>query len=1065
MNKLLILPLLLYAMASFADKIKDVGHAEQLIQYADSLTYLAKFDEAKQILREVESWAESHKQYDCLLHARNVLADISIDLYEYNESIYVLNKSSKLLKYQNISTLQKAEYFYLLCMQLSNNYRYDLAKKYALFSMKLFKSIPNISQAHIAKVYKELSYTNYWVWDSMYYYSKLAVKICPEETKFDKKIKGKAYSCHGYSIRLFKKEYQKSYNYYQIGKITKEKIFPLYHPELIDTYRYFVKHFTVIGDYKKALIYGNKLISATRKFTSENNYMVALALKSVAEVYYYAKDYKKSITYNKLAEKFVIESKLDPRQRINYSQLAISYNRTAKYDSAIKYFNILHQYYKEIDRLDRFAYGELAYSFEMLGGNENFNKLYLKSIIGYKKFHGNFHDQTAEIHRRYSHYFTRQNQIDSALHYIHYAIHYFHKEPIEIDKNYRINPQYFQVTHNTRYLESLQEKAMLLTRYYHEKTQNIKDLQAALSTYQLAITFSDSLRNIYQSEDSKLEISKLTADVYKGAVEDAVLLYELTGHEKYLRSAFEIAEKNKASVLYSSIQEAQARKFGKLPAHVAGQELKLREAIVRTTNQIKQLENIHFQSAKNHMLELNMQLYTLQEKYDMLLQELEKKYPAYSKAKRQVPVARVHNLQRYLEPHQKMLVYFQGKNRLYAFVVGKKLLNVHTLALPHNFEEHVSNLRQSLSSAAAVTQGSKNWNIFVSSARSLYQSVFHPLRPGLNRDDQLFIISDGAMALIPFEVLLASVPTQNFSYDKLDYLIYHHSISYANSASLWLKSMSEKRERATKELLAFAPNFSSKIKPKKKGQALHQEIERGNLIPLKWNLSELEVISKYFKTEQFTGKNATEEQFKQHAPDYRILHLATHAVVDMQKPAYSKMHFAKSYGKEDGALHNYEMYNLPLKAELAVLSACNTGAGRTIAGEGVMNLARGFTYAGCPSIIMSLWNANDRSSAELMMQFYKYLSTGMDKATALQKAKLAYLSRADAAHAHPYFWGQFVATGDMRPITKTVNFTHYIIGSIITMLVLIYFVRRFRLYHQFNRLTNVGRSIRAMHMI
>ncbi len=290
-------------------------------------------------------------------------------------------------------------------------------------------------------------------------------------------------------------------------------------------------------------------------------------------------------------------------------------------------------------------------------------------------------------------------------------------------------------------------------------------------------------------------------------------------------------------------------------------------------------------------------------------------------------------------------------------------------------------------------------------------------------------------------------------YDLLDYLVYHHPISYANSATLWLKSQQEERTEAMGELLAFAPSFDplpTKDGNEDLGRGPMEEVQdtvRGSLMPLKWAAKELEYISSYFNSKLFSGKEATEKRFKDESPNYKILHIATHANVQDDRPMFSRIYFTDDQDSlEDAALHTFELYNIPLKAELAVLSACNTGYGKTVQGEGVLNLARGFTYAGCPSVVMSLWNANDRTTAELMKHFYKHLANGENKAVALHKAKLDYLKQADAIKAHPYFWGQFVATGDMRPVAEKSIWWVWVVGVVVVLLLfgVVWKVRRRR---------------------
>jgi CHAT domain-containing protein len=115
--------------------------------------------------------------------------------------------------------------------------------------------------------------------------------------------------------------------------------------------------------------------------------------------------------------------------------------------------------------------------------------------------------------------------------------------------------------------------------------------------------------------------------------------------------------------------------------------------------------------------------------------------------------------------------------------------------------------------------------------------------------------------------------------------------------------------------------------------------------------------------------------------------------------------------KEDGILQTNEIMRLKLNADLVALSACRTGLGKVVSGEGVLGLTRAFLYAGTRSVAVSLWNVNDTATAELMKVFYRNLKSGMSKDEALRQAKLELLNGKQAAWRHPYFWGSFVLVG------------------------------------------------------
>jgi len=158
------------------------------------------------------------------------------------------------------------------------------------------------------------------------------------------------------------------------------------------------------------------------------------------------------------------------------------------------------------------------------------------------------------------------------------------------------------------------------------------------------------------------------------------------------------------------------------------------------------------------------------------------------------------------------------------------------------------------------------------------------------------------------------------------------------------------------------------------------------------------------------GKGATSSSFLSKAQQCRILHLATHACIDEENPELNKIYFAGDY------IAGADLNNLKLNAELAVLSACNTGSGKLVKGEGVMSLSRGFILSGCPSTLMSLWAVDDCTTSQIMLGFYQHLKKGLSKDAALRQAKLDHLSTADKVNSHPYYWAAFVHSGNADPM-------------------------------------------------
>jgi len=149
---------------------------------------------------------------------------------------------------------------------------------------------------------------------------------------------------------------------------------------------------------------------------------------------------------------------------------------------------------------------------------------------------------------------------------------------------------------------------------------------------------------------------------------------------------------------------------------------------------------------------------------------------------------------------------------------------------------------------------------------------------------------------------------------------------------------------------------------------------------------------------------------------YRILHFATHGLLNSERPELSGLVFSllDREGKpQDGFLRLHEIYNLQLNADLVVLSACESGLGKEIKGEGLIGLVRGFMYSGAPRVVASLWTVDDYATAELMKLFYQgMLKDGLPAGAALRAAQLEFSK--EKRWASPYFWAGFVLQGEWK---------------------------------------------------
>jgi CHAT domain-containing protein len=322
-------------------------------------------------------------------------------------------------------------------------------------------------------------------------------------------------------------------------------------------------------------------------------------------------------------------------------------------------------------------------------------------------------------------------------------------------------------------------------------------------------------------------------------------------------------------------------------------------------------------------------------------------------------------------------------------------------------------------------------------AFALYNSLVRPLQSHFS-GQKLLIVPDADLYYLNFEMLVSENKASRFS--EMSYLVRDYTISYLLSASSAIQYAEANRWKVRNRALLFAPVFTDQMKSayreKFATSGLNTEDDYLYLHRQPFALQAAEQIGSLIPNDFYKEQEAQEKLFKQSAPGYNILHLGTHAEVNPAMQLHSRFFFAQepaadTIGGDDGYLHVYEIYSLSLKAELAVLSACETGAGQLQKGEGIMSLAHSFMHAGCKSVVMSLWKIDEKTSMEITTAFYKYLSEGYSKSESLHKAKLELLGSPGGKLAHPYYWAGLTLVGDQGIVFPNQNKKSWLIGGAI----------------------------------
>lgn len=482
-------------------------------------------------------------------------------------------------------------------------------------------------------------------------------------------------------------------------------------------------------------------------------------------------------------------------------------------------------------------------------------------------------------------------------------------------------------------------------------------------------------------------------------------VYLQTGDEKYLEKAFVVAEQGKSSILLESLNTYKAITYSGLS-----------DSLLNVESAIKQQLYYHKSraiSASGDSTIIQKSILEAETRYDNFTSYIEEHYPEYYSLKYNFEVLSIKEVQQNLKPAEVLIKYFNREHHLTAFVITKDTVFMRLLPAIDNLQ--IEAFRKTLNPDFNGQSPSQLFAAYTSAGSELYALILKPLLQNLpgGNINSLTIIPDGLISFVPFEALLTAVPEgQNGDYGNLPYLVKQFDIRYGYSATSLFK-MTGIIKPVDQKILAIAPT------------QLPSKSETADLQPLTWNKTEVDELKKYFTSYISAGPDATESEFKTKVQGYPIIHLATHAIVNDENPLYSKLLFAPPQDTlEDGMLHTFELYNMRLNTQMVVLSACNTGYGKLQKGEGVMSLSRAFAYAGCPSIVMSHWAVDDKSTAELMKYFYGHLAEGEAKDVALRKAKLDFLNNSSPLYHHPYYWNNFVVLGDVSPVKEKYSYNY-----------------------------------------
>lgn len=743
----------------------------------------------------------------------------------------------------------------------------------------------------------------------------------------------------------------------------------------------------------------NSMIKIFDKFENSIDFNKIKPLEKVRFYYNYGnilislKQFEKAIYYFNKALSYDASNEDISDIYINTAYCYLFLNKTQEIE---KYFkNALKNCHSNDDYFNTNI--NIAYFYSAHYKDLNKSRYYLENAIDYFQKIKSSKKQNAYFLNYIGNVMINSHKYSEALEFFQYAI--ISSTANFNDTNIYVNPDLNNLKIETELylLYALELKAFTYKEKYAEESQNINDLKYSYNTYLICIELLEKMQTSYINSGNRLFYSGDKKDIYNYAIKVAIKLSKLTNDKEYKYKAFEISEKAKSSVLQMEIKDLQSIRYSGVPDTIIKEERMLASQSAELRQNIY-TENQSFSHDSIQILNWEREEFDISQKYDSLIRNIEKKYPDYYRQKYSHQVISVPEIQQKLAKDEALLEYAIRDSMLVIFCITSNSFEVQQLHIDSNFFNHIKDYSY-LSSE--FSSDYESYVLFMKSGNYLYNKLIVPVKNWIE-NKRLIIIPDYQIAKMSFDALVCSDASSELAdYSNVEYLIKYHAISYGLSANLIFKKQELKNSHS--KILAIAPSYSL--------------IENISDLPL--IKAEAKEISLLFDGKYLLDSMASEINFKNNYSDFDFIHFSAHSFVNTTDPLFSGIYLSSSDKKtEDGILYANEIYNMDFSGKTIIMSSCNSGDGVLAKGEGILSLARAFTFSGSPSIILTLWEVADKAGFRLMKSFYTNLSGGDCKDIALQKSKIEYINSSMTEQAHPYYWANYVCLGKTDSILK-----------------------------------------------
>ena len=804
---------------------------------------------------------------------------------------------------------------------------------------------------------------------------------------------------------------------------------------IVSMQKWMAINYMELKDIERARFHFEKAVTEATRIYGEDHYDLASVILSVGNFHLELEEFPEALSYFQKAVDIWIQIPYYMGVIYTYNNMANVYSSMGELDKALDQYQHCRSIWKEAGYDSTGAdFGlilfNLGNTYRKIGNYKEALKIQYRVLAIDEAHRGSSSPEVAQDYRMIANTLSFMGRFDESLEAFEKAFQVICPEFQASDP--LANPAIEQATSYREFSKILEQKAEVLSRYGNSKDPSESLLWASQHTYQRLSDLTDHLRSQFGLEGSRMFWQKEMKPVYENAINNSLSLYKITQNPTVLDQAFALFEKSKALVLAESILSDKSLERLNLPQKVISEENRLRKSAMLSEQRYRAEKAKELPGNDDLIDSLLAEQITSKAAYISFLDHMKTAYPDYYDAAYSINTLNIAEVQQSLSEHSALLSYFWGEDNIYVFSIAKD-----TVALTSIPSSQLSSER--LQSFLSAIYSSRSSHLdFEKTSYTLFQHLISRPLKGFDHTENLFIIPSGLLGYLPIELLLTKEVLSSHT-QELPYLIKQYKCSYSYSATLLFKNSGLTKSNRL-SYAGFAPSYQQKQFEDSVG--INEFLAfRNTPIELQGITKEVKKAHKRFGGKAFVKEAATESKFKKLKQFPAILHLAMHALVDDQNPMQSKLLFTKEKEqKEDGYLNAYEIYGMHISSQLAILSACNTGYGAIKDGEGIMSLSRAFMYAGCPSIVMSLWKAKDQPTEKIMDVFLEELEKGIPKDEALRNAKLTYLNQADPVQAHPSNWATFVLIGDTSPVhlSKTRPLWWIIIPIILLAMFLIY---------------------------